>query len=541
MDSVSGLNNSFGFTAIDARRHLNGIGVDVMRSDDILKITKQPFRALTVLLLSAILLSLVARVSRRYRHLAEYRGPGIAAYTRLWICRTIASGNSAKIMVDINKQYGPIARIGPNHLLTSDPELVKHILAARSHYTRGAWFDSIRIDPEVTNIVSERDTGRHNHLRHQMSGGYGGKEVENLERDVASRVMEFVSWLEERVTECGNGKQPIDLARPIQYLTIDIITHLCFGYPLGFVRENRDLFNFLQTIETQLPIVQHFSVILELNTLLRTLVKVPFLRPFITPSARDKSGIGVIMGLSREVIDKRYAPGAPAERDMLGAFKKHGITADEAVTEVSISLVAGSDTTATSMRAILLMIISNPRVYGKLQQEIDDFAAKGMLNSPVADEQSRQMPYLQACIKEGLRRYPPITQLRERVSPPEGDIFHGHRIPPGTFVGINAWGLQLDPVYGPDADVFRPERWLEAEPEQLVAMTQVHGLIFGYGNTKCLGIPIAMMNLNKFFVEVLRRYDVALADATQPWKSLCYGIFFQKDFNVVISRREEAA
>lgn len=41
---------------------------------------------------------------------------------------------------------------------------------------------------------------------------------------------------------------------------------------------------------------------------------------------------------SREVIKRRYAPGAPAERDMLGAFKAHGISAEHAETEISISL-----------------------------------------------------------------------------------------------------------------------------------------------------------------------------------------------------------
>lgn len=164
--------------------------------------------------------------------------------------------------------------------------------------------------------------------------------------------------------------------------------------------------------------------------------------------------------------------------------------------------VAGSDTTATSLRAILLMIVSNTRVYKKLQQEIDDVASQGSLSNPIADEQSRQMPYLQACIKEGLRRYPPITQLRERISPPEGDTYQGRAIPPGTFVGINAWGLQLNSVFGADAHLFRPERWLEASPERLKDMNQVHELIFGYGNTRCLGIPIAMMSLNKVIVEV---------------------------------------
>lgn len=264
-----------------------------------------PLAVVLVLIFTLFSVSLISRMGTRLRHLADYPGPPIAAYSRLWICRVIASGDSAQRFVDVNKTYGPIARIGPNHLLTDDPQLVRRILAARSHYTRGPWFDSIRIDPQTTNIVSERDTGKHNHLRHQMSGGYGGREIENLEKDVAERVVEFITWLDGKATLPSREQSPLDLARPIQYFTVDVITHLCFGKPLGFVRESRDLFDFLQTIETQLPIVQHFSVILELNTILRKLVEIPFMKPFIAPSAKDKSGIGVIMGVCSGHVNYR--------------------------------------------------------------------------------------------------------------------------------------------------------------------------------------------------------------------------------------------
>ncbi len=163
---------------------------------------------------------------------------------------------------------------------------------------------------------------------------------------------------------------------------------------------------------------------------------------------------------------------------------------------------AGSDTTATSMRATLLAIISNPCVYSKLQREIDNAASSGAISSPIKDAEARKLPFLQACIMEGLRCFPPTDQLRERVTPPEGDKFKEYFIPGGVFIGLNAWGLQLDPVYGSDPDVFRPERWLIDDQERLSEMRRVHELIFGYGDTRCLGIPIAAMNLNKIFVEV---------------------------------------
>ena len=86
--------------------------------------------------------------------------------------------------------------------------------------------------------------------------------------------------------------------------------------------------------------------------------------------------------------------------------------------------------------------------------------------------------------------------------PPEGDVINGYRIPGGTFIGLNAWGTQLDVVYGEDAEVFRPERWLTADKERLMAMHQTVELVFGYGSTKCLGMPMAIMELNKMIFEV---------------------------------------
>ena len=76
---------------------------------------------------------------------------------------------SPRYMLYMLKRIGKLARIGPNHLITSDPTTTRDILAARSKYTRGPWFDSIRIDPNTSNIVSERDTKKHSILRHKLA------------------------------------------------------------------------------------------------------------------------------------------------------------------------------------------------------------------------------------------------------------------------------------------------------------------------------------------------------------------------------------
>lgn len=252
--------------------------------------------ALTVFLALPLLLAIRKLVTARC-HLVDFPGPSWAAYTRLWLSQTLASGNSAQILVGVNKKHGAIARVGPNHLVTSDPELTRQILAVGSKWRRGPWFDAIRIDPRVSNIVSERDPRVHNAMRRRMAPGYAGKDIHGLEDAVDERVGGFIARIEKYWVSDATLTKSFDIAKRIQYFTIDTITQLCFGKPMGFVESDADKHNFIATIEMQLPIVQHFSVFLGLNAVLRWVSVVPLLRGLVVPSSSDKSGIGVIMGV----------------------------------------------------------------------------------------------------------------------------------------------------------------------------------------------------------------------------------------------------
>jgi hypothetical protein len=263
----------------------------------LLELVAHPIETLTAILCFLLAIYTIDTLRTGLFHLQQFKGPWLSAYTRLWLCKTLASGNSAQIFVDINKNYGPVARIGPNNLVTDDPEFTRRILAARSHYTRGPWFDSIKINPHVPNIVSERHPGKHNHLRYQMSAGYAGKDIPDLESTINERILDFMGRIEQSWLSAAEGTTSFDIAKRIQYLTVDILTHLSFGKPLGFVEADTDKFNFLATIETQLPIVQHFSVILEFNTLFSRAANFKWLRKLLVPSASDKTGIGMIMGV----------------------------------------------------------------------------------------------------------------------------------------------------------------------------------------------------------------------------------------------------
>ncbi|PQK16265.1 hypothetical protein BB8028_0006g05860 [Beauveria bassiana] len=464
--------------------------------------------AITALLTLPLILAARKLVTARC-HLRDFPGPSWAAYTRLWLCKTLASGNSAQIFVNINHTHGSIARVGPNHLVTSDPDFTRQILAVGTTWRSAPSYDALRIDPRMSNIVSERDARVHNAMRRRMAPGYAGKDIQGLEDAVDERIGAFISRIEKHWVSDAGMTESFDIAKRIQFFTLDTIAHLCFGKPLGFVESDLDKHNFIATLEEQLPFFTVFSGYTDTEPgaemdCCGALGK-KARRALLGRQARHRYHYE---GKYASLLAKNEKP----QPDMLGSFLKHGLGPDEAEMEMSITLIAGSDTTATALRATLLSIISTPTVYQRLINEIDAAEAKGRISHPVSNGEAQKLPYLQAVIREGLRRFPPVTQLREREAPPEGlQLPDGRRIPGGTFVGLNAWGTQLNPVFGADAHVFRPERWLPESydddddddgGQRLAAMSKVHELIFGHGMTRCLGISIAMMNINKMLVEV---------------------------------------
>lgn len=85
----------------------------------------------------------------------------------------------------------------------------------------------------------------------------------------------------------------------------------------------------------------------------------------------------------------------------------------------------------------------------------------------------------------------------------EGDSYEGTFLPPGTRVGHDTWSVTHDKqLFGEDADVFRPERWLEADVPTVKEWKKRTELAFGAGRWQCAGKAVALMELNKVFVTV---------------------------------------
>lgn len=358
----------------------------------------------------------------------------------------------------------------------------------------------------------------------------------------------------------------MDLSKKIQFLTMDVISTIGMGKNFGMLRADVDIDRYIKSSEEGLRVGNAFMA-----CGLTWIAQAPVIGQLLSPNIADKSGYGAMIGACYRAIDERLRDRNDKRRDMLASFIRHGLAGDELRSEVVVQLVAGSDTTAGALRAILLHTMATPRVVARLRREIDDAVRSGKAPGNGAGiislAAAKQLPYLQAVIREGLRVYPPVRNLLPKDIPPGGDTVtvDGKPVflPGGADIGISALAMHRDKrLFGEDAELFRPERWFESDPAKLAAMMKVSDLTFGHGRWACPGKTVAQLELNKVMFEVrvpringparittdwltntqaFRYFDWAIANPPSPWDIFnTFGIFVINNQWVQVTARLDA-
>ncbi|KAI1850890.1 hypothetical protein JX265_004916 [Neoarthrinium moseri] len=491
--------------------------------------------SLFTLLVALALAALFVWRASSWHRLRHVPGPCSASLSSFWMLRKALSGRFHEHLRDVSDEYGPLVRIGPNVLLSTDPEVLRMMSAARSPYTKGVFYETGRIIPGEDTVVSLRDEGEHRALRAKMGTAFGGKENEGFGfgAGIDRQLLAFMNLIDSRYISTATQYRPVQFFRKTSFFALDVIGDISFGDAFGFLQQDQDLYRYNEIHDESLPVMNIMST---MPWLAHILYRWPF--NLLLPKEGDQVGFGRLMGFAKSLIDKRLQPGAKPQKDMTQAFINNGMSRSELIQQVFVQIIAGSVSSATAMCMTLLCLITTPTAYAALRREVDDALKNGKISSPIAEYEAKRLPYLQAVIREGLRMYPPVTGLGSKQVPKGGDFLNGFFIPEGTQVATNFFGLmRSQSVWGKDADVFRPERWLESDDEQLKVMNGVVDLAFGHGKYSCLGKPIAMMELNKIFVELLRRYDFTIVNPQSPIKAWSAVFWVANDFWLRITKR----
>lgn len=211
--------------------------------------------------------------------------------------------------------------------------------------------------------------------------------------------------------------------------------------------------------------------------------------------------------------------------------------------------IAGIGSTAAALRSIFYLCLKNPSVWSCLQSDILAAPfAQDSTHLPAPFAQARTIPYLEAVIREAVRLYPGSCFPIERYVPAGGlTLPDGSFVPEGVAVGFNAYIINRNKeIWGPDADVFRPERWLrdeengETEEDYKLRLTKMNNcdLSFSAGSRKCIGMNLGLMLLYKTVATLVALYEFELADPGKEWK--IYSFVFPKQSGINMRMRHRS-
>jgi cytochrome P450 len=147
---------------------------------------------------------------------------------------------------------------------------------------------------------------------------------------------------------------------------------------------------------------------------------------------------------------------------------------------------AGVTTIAWALVNTSFHLISNPSILKKLQTEL-----KAAIPDPTIEPdlpQLEKLPYLSACIQEGIRLSYGLAVRHARVSQDKATKYKDWTVPAGTPVSMTIVDVHHDEHIYPNSRSFIPERWLDNPKTEEGESLSRYFVSFGKGSRSCLGI-----------------------------------------------------
>jgi cytochrome P450 len=234
-------------------------------------------------------------------------------------------------------------------------------------------------------------------------------------------------------------------------------------------------------------------------------VMIPWLRREffgLGPWAALQRAIRALHAFVGEDLEQRRAE--PAERtDILSLLMEAryddgtGLTDREICEQLQTLLFAGHSTTAIALTWALYLLLRNPHVLSRLQEELI------ALGPDIEPEALAKVPFLDAVCSETMRIRPLIGGVARRLRVPMSLL--GYELPAGMSVGASVLWAHSNPEIYPEPDQFLPDRFLGR------TFSPFEFLPFGGGNRRCIGAAFALFEMKIVLGTLLRHYFFELA------------------------------
>ncbi|RDW71072.1 hypothetical protein BP6252_07635 [Coleophoma cylindrospora] len=436
--------------------------------------------------------------------IAGFPGPKLAALT-LWYefyYDVVLRGQYTFEIKRMHQKYGPIVRINPYELHVETPSFYDEIYAGGGkRRDKWEWF---------TNQfgISESAFATASHEKHRMRRAalnpfFSIASVRRLQPMIEERLDRLL----ERFGEFRQDGTPMTISLAYAAFTNDVVMQYAFARCEHRI-EAKDFdpsFHDASIVgSTMGHMTKQLTWILPLMQLMPDWVTVRL-------NADMASYIKLQRDIHRQIADIQsgtYDAHEKVSHDTIFHEILNSKLPDEEKSSTrlwqdgQVTVIAGTLTTAWALSVTTYHLLTIPSVLRKLRAELRQAIPNPSKSIPVASLE--QLPYLSACIQEGLRLSCGVSSRLQRICPDENLSFTTPSktwiIPRGTPIGMTSTLMHYDPTTFPDPTEFRPERWLEnSRLDRYIAP-------FSKGSRQCIGINLAYAELYLALAYIWRRY-----------------------------------
>ncbi|KAJ5113682.1 cytochrome P450 [Penicillium angulare] len=453
--------------------------------------------------------------------LKSYPGPFATSFTNIWRMQDVFKGRCDITQNALHRKYGPAVRMGPNHLSLSDPSLIDQVYNTKNPWVKSEMYnvnDVVVGGVRLSNLFSTRDEKWHSTYIRPVMSLYSMSRVQDVEDEVDTTINLFLEKLRTHFVSTGKSCEMSDW---LNFFAWDAMSQATFSENLGVLEAGSDYKGFLGRSNQTLD---YFASICQIPILDFLLDKNPIKR--IGPPTFVWANI-----FSLEKLQERYqemSQKAAPKSDFLAKFleikeKNPELVDDNAIILYLLSnVLAGSDSTGSTMCAAVYYILKHPDVHRKLRAEL----RSANLSLPAKFKDIQGLKYLEAVMRETMRIHSGVGLILERVVPSGGlTLPDGRFVPEGAVVGMNPWVINRnEEVFGANTDDFIPERWLQSPGEadeaykvRFIKMKSTD-FTFGAGSRTCLGRHMSQLESFKLIATLFSAFDMELPGPNHQWQ-----------------------
>lgn len=339
-------------------------------------------------------------------------GPFWARFTRLWYFARVANGSFEKDNIALHRRYGPIVRIAPNMYSFDIPGApVKQVYGIGSKMPKSEWYEGWKHpSPDRWTLFPDRNIKRHGETRRRFQGLYSMSSLVTYESYVDS----CTDILVQRLREFASNGDTVDMMKWLQCYAFDVIGDVTYSRRFGFLDAGKDVAGLMEALSKSMPYSTLVGIYPGLHRFLFAIMS--------WFSVGGAAGRAYLMKFVDEKLSqRRMERKQDAEKPVFKADEsapqdfvdKLLVQNEEDPTKVTAyhvfmmglsNIIAGSDTTAISLAAIMYYLVRTPAAMGKLREEVEQCDTGGKFSTGhLSFQDSRDMPYLQAVMKEALR------------------------------------------------------------------------------------------------------------------------------------------